>query len=277
MKFRGKMIDGNCIKTFMSILGCLTKLGKSCVLRISPTHLYFIVRESQTISASPLIWCTMEEGHFFSEFGMEGLSAADNEIYLEIVTENVVKTLSALKVTTAAKSVKIKLTKKLSSPCLTFEIDLPSGSNHSRLVVHDIPVNLVPRRLWLDYSEPDAVDADISVQLPQLRLMKSVVERMKNLANMATMHITTQGLLTLTVETDSVSVASHFDGLHVDKHKEDESSVTIELKRFSSFLSNEQLNPNRVVCNIVESKLMHLNFLSDSFRLQFFLPGVAVD
>lgn len=89
---------------------------------------------------------------------MEGLSPADNEIYLEFVAgiiiethhlpvwsdcpfdlpvciiflyfssffilDNVVKTLSALKVSTSAKSVKIKLTKKLSTPCLTFEIDL---------------------------------------------------------------------------------------------------------------------------------------------------------
>ena len=29
---------------------------------------------------------------------------------------------------------------------------------------------------------------------------------------------------------------------------EEESSVTIELKRLSNFLANEQLNPNRVVC-----------------------------
>lgn len=71
------------------ILGCMTKLGKSCILRITTTHMYFIVRESQTISSSPLIWCTLEEGHFFSEFAMEGLSAADNEIYLEFVAGNV--------------------------------------------------------------------------------------------------------------------------------------------------------------------------------------------
>jgi hypothetical protein len=74
---------------------------------------------------------------------MEGLSTVDNEIYLEFVAgeqgrvqlleanilkfiliENVARTLSALKVSGTAKSVKIKLTKKLSSPCLTFEIDL---------------------------------------------------------------------------------------------------------------------------------------------------------
>nr|CAG4637577.1 EOG090X0TJE [Ceriodaphnia reticulata]SVE73374.1 EOG090X0TJE [Ceriodaphnia reticulata] len=268
------MVDGNCIKQFMGILGCMTKLGKSCILRITTTHLYFIVRESQTISSSPLIWCTLEEGHFFMEFAMEGLSASDNEIYLEFVAENVARTLSALKVSTSAKSVKIKLTKKLSSPCLTFEIDLPSGSNHNRLVVHDIPVNVVPRRLWNDYAEPDALDPDISVYFPQLRLMKSIVERMKNLANMATLHITAEGLLTLTVETDAVSVTSHFDDLHVEKQKEEEASVTIELKRLSNFLANEQLNPQKVVCDVVQSKMMHLNFLSESYSVQYFLPGI---
>lgn len=67
------------------ILGTMAKLGKSCILRITATHLYFIVKESQTISSSPLIWCTIEEVHFFSEFNMEGLSAVDNEIYLEFL------------------------------------------------------------------------------------------------------------------------------------------------------------------------------------------------
>jgi len=273
----------------------MAKLGKSCILRITPTHLYFIVKESQTISSSPLIWCTTEEVHFFSEFNMEGLSAVDNEIYLEFLADNVTKTLSALKVSTNAKSVKIKLTKKL-SPCLTFEIDLPSGASHSRLVVHDIPVTVVPRRLWSEYAEPEATDPDIAVHLPHLRLMKNIVERMKNLANMATLHVTAQGLLTLTVETDTVSVTSHFDDLNVEKNKEDEASVTVELKRLSNFLVNEQLNPNRVVCgmfivlkikltyinfaisvtDVVENKLMRFNFLSDSFNLQYFLPGVVM-
>jgi len=111
---------------------------------------------------------------------------------------------------------------------------------------------------------------------------------------MATLHVTSQGSLTLTVETDTVSVTSHFDDLHVENnsitsvHKlflqvliilyleEDETSVTVELKRLSNFLINEQLNPNRVVCDVVRNKLMRFNFLSDSFNLQYFLPAVAM-
>lgn len=34
---------------------------------------------------------------------------------------------------------------------------------------------------------------------------------------MATVHVTSEGLLTLTVETEAVSVTSHFDNLHVEK------------------------------------------------------------
>ena len=63
----------------------MTKLGKSCIVRITPTHVYFIVRESQTISSSPLIWCTLEQAHFFYEFAVDGLSSANNEIYLEFM------------------------------------------------------------------------------------------------------------------------------------------------------------------------------------------------
>ena len=35
---------------------------------------------------------------------------------------------------------------------------------------------------------------------------------------MASINITAQGVLTLTVEADAVSVTSHFDDLHVDKY-----------------------------------------------------------
>ena len=64
----------------------MSKLGKSCVLRITPTHMFFIVKEPQSITCSPVIWCTIEEGHFFSQYEMEGFSQIDNEILMEFVT-----------------------------------------------------------------------------------------------------------------------------------------------------------------------------------------------
>ena len=53
---------------------------------------------------------------------MDGVSSENNEIYLEVVTENIVRSLRSAQ---TAKSMKIKLTKK-DIPCLTFEIELVS-------------------------------------------------------------------------------------------------------------------------------------------------------
>lgn len=55
---------------------------------------------------------------------MEGVSQEDNEIYLEMYPDLV---LRSLKTAQSAKWVKIKLTKK-HTPCLTIEVDLVRNS-----------------------------------------------------------------------------------------------------------------------------------------------------
>ena len=38
----------------------------------------------------------------------------------------------------------------------------PSLTGHSRVVTHDVPVGVVPRRLWGDLAEPEMPDFDVS-------------------------------------------------------------------------------------------------------------------
>lgn len=58
--------------------------------------------------------------NFFDEYQMEGVSADANEIFLEVMPENLSR---ALKTAQNAKSVKMKLTKK-NCPCLTLAAEL---------------------------------------------------------------------------------------------------------------------------------------------------------
>lgn len=37
-----------------------------------------------------------------------------------------------------------------------------SVSNSSRIVTHDIPIKVIPRKLWKDLQEPSVPDADVS-------------------------------------------------------------------------------------------------------------------
>lgn len=60
--------------------------------------------------------------NIFSEFQMEGVSAENNEIYLELTSENLSR---ALKTAQNARALKIKLTNK-HFPCLTVSVELVS-------------------------------------------------------------------------------------------------------------------------------------------------------
>lgn len=53
-----------------------------------------------------------------------------------------------------AKSLKVKLTDK-QTPCITLDMEFSStDSTQSRRCVHDIPVEVIPRKYWTDYAEP---------------------------------------------------------------------------------------------------------------------------
>ncbi|KAM5203761.1 checkpoint protein HUS1 isoform 6-T11 [Hipposideros larvatus] len=156
----------------------IARLAKTCTLRISPSRLNFILAD-RVAHGGVSMWCELEQENFFSEFQMEGVSAESNAIYLELVSENLSR---ALKTAQNARALKIKLTNK-HFPCLTVSIELLSVSNSSRIVTHDIPIKVIPRKLWKDLQEPTVPDSDVSIYLPLLKTMKSVVEKMKNISN----------------------------------------------------------------------------------------------
>ena len=108
-----------------------------------------------------------------------------------------------------ALPLQVKLTKKSSVPCLTFEVELP-GLQGSRTCVHDIPVSvtlssycyffllllLLPnpcscpcscslliqvlgRTVWKDYQEPALPPFDVSICLPDIKKLRHLTERYK--------------------------------------------------------------------------------------------------
>ncbi|XP_010706521.1 checkpoint protein HUS1 [Meleagris gallopavo] len=178
MRFRAKIVDLACLNHFSRVINTIAKLAKSCTLRLTASKLYFILSD-RVANGGVSMWCELCQGNFFDEYQMEGVAVDHNEIYLELMPENLSR---ALKTAQSAKAVKIKLTNK-HSPCLRVAVELPSLSSSSRIVTHDIPVRVIPRRLWNDFREPSVPDFDVSIYLPALKTMKSIVERMKNISN----------------------------------------------------------------------------------------------
>ncbi|KAK7092951.1 hypothetical protein V1264_008622 [Littorina saxatilis] len=221
---------------------------------------------------------------------MQGMSAEANEIYVELCPENL---LRALRTAQAARWVKMKLTNK-HTPCLTVEVELPSIGSCHRLAVHDIPITIIKRRDWADYAEPEMPDFDVSITMPTLKMLKNVVDKMKNINNFVSLSANQNGEMKLSVETDMVSINTHFKDLFNPAWRRDagdagvgESSrssqgdpaqfaqARIDIRRFAQFLSSQQVNPNRVICNIVNNRVVHFYLMHDDVSLQYFMPVVS--
>ncbi|XP_067867265.1 checkpoint protein HUS1 isoform X5 [Heterodontus francisci] len=266
MKFRAKIVDVGCLNHFTRVVNTISKLTKSCILRLTSDKLYFILSD-KVASGGVAMWCQLFqvveiaglEGAIEGAL-IEGVSAQHNEIYLELTPENLSR---SLKTAQNAKTVKIKLTMK-HCPCITIAVELPSLSSHSRIVTHDIPVSIIPRKLWNDFEEPSVPDFD-------------VIEANQN------------GEMNLKIDTDLVSVTTHFKELGNPPWVEEGTppgsfqirdpanmaEARIDIKRLLQFLAGQQVNPSKAICNIVSKKVIHFVLLHEDVSLQYFIPALA--
>ncbi|KAM7123828.1 checkpoint protein HUS1 isoform 2-T2 [Ciconia maguari] len=248
MRFRAKIVDLACLNHFSRVTNTIAKLAKTCTLRLTVSKLYFILSD-KVANGGVSMWCELSQGNFFDEFQIEGVAAEHNEIYLELVPENLSR---ALKTAQGAKAVKIKLTNK-HCPCLRVAVEL------------------------------------VSVYLPVLKTMKSVVERMKNLSNSIVIEANLSGEMNLKIETDLVSVTTHFkdlgnppwaseDGCQSSAQGRDLESMAearIDIKKLQQLLAGQQVNPTKALCNIVSKRIVHFILLHEDVSLQYFIPALA--
>lgn len=231
------------------------------------------------------MWCELKQENFFDLYQMEGVSKDHNEIYVEIVAENICR---ALKSAQHAKCLKIRLTKRQQVPCLTFEVELPSLHSNARMVMHDIPVNVIARRLWDDYQEPEMPDFHVCLCMPSLKILKNITERLKNLSTYLTISANQKGDMNLKVETEMVTAKTSFQGLEIPEFDEDSqapsklwpedqfASARIDIRKFLHFLSGQQINPYKVICNVINESAIHFFIVHDNLSLQYFIPVVRV-
>ena len=133
----------------------------------------------------------------------------------------------------------MKLTRKYDSPCLSFEIEISSivsastnpgaigttiaGSN-TRQCTHDIPVTLIPRKHWSDFKEPVVQKFDASIYLPDLKRLKHIAERYKNLDSTVVLRANRKGELRFTLENQRVTVGTYFKNLETPSFNDNKES-----------------------------------------------------
>uniref|UniRef100_A0A3P9P0A6 Checkpoint protein n=1 Tax=Poecilia reticulata TaxID=8081 RepID=A0A3P9P0A6_POERE len=228
MTFSVLIVNGLVIISYLSgVMTTISKLTKTCVLRLTPDHLFFILPGKVT-NGGVGMWCQLLQANFFQEYQMEGVTSE------------------------------------------------PTLSSVGRVVTHDVPVDVIPRRLWQEFQESGVPDFDVSVYLPPLKTMKSVVDRMKNLSNFLVMEANLNGDMNLKIQTDLVSVTTHFKDLgNPSRDPEVMAEVTVDIRKLLQFLMGQQVNPSKALCNIVHQNVVHLVLLHEDVSLQYFIPAVS--
>ena len=100
----------------------MSKMAKSGILRLTSDKLFLILGD-KTFGGGVSLWIELDPIRFFDDYIMDGLSPLANEIYIEIMFEELVR---ALKPAQNARLLKIRLIKKHNSPCLSIDTEVVS-------------------------------------------------------------------------------------------------------------------------------------------------------
>ncbi|RZF47725.1 hypothetical protein LSTR_LSTR005989 [Laodelphax striatellus] len=276
MKFRGKIVEPMCMRQFSSIVLTLCKLSKESVLKLTSTQLLFIISEDNAVPRRTMAWCVLDRKNFFNEYTIDG-QGDNNEINLQLFMELLASSVNTFKAVDSVKSVKLKLTDKI-TPCLTLEIELVTSIGHSRLCVHDVPVNVITRAHAEDYAQqPPTHNYDISIEMPNLKKLRFIIDRLKKLDHFVVVSAQGSGHMCFKVETHKATVSTFFTGLKVEKCSNDldeVSSVRVDLRKLSHFLVCEQIHPDKVTCHILNGHLIHQHLKQYDVEINYYLMAV---
>ncbi|XP_058789719.1 checkpoint protein HUS1-like [Phymastichus coffea] len=272
MKFKCKMTDTGALRDFSNVVTVIARMAKMCVIRLTSNSFNFNLADDST----PMVWAKLDKEHFFVDYLVSGKSEEFNEIYMEISTAILVKTVVTFK--TTAKTVKIKLTNK-HQPCLTFDIELSSISSDTRLCVHDLPVVMVPQKKWKEYNEPQIERFDISLDMPEFKHLRGVMERIKNLSPTLVFSADTNGTLMFTADADAATISVNFSNLAVhDCSAETETiSASIDIKKFHALLGWDTIHPTIMRCSILSERVIVISInLEEYLHIKYYIPAIAL-
>jgi len=302
MKFRAKITSLLLVKQFAQLLQNLSRCSSKAVLRLSHDKVYFILKDAEAKNKGGAVWCEGPIDAFFGEYAMEGFSKPSDEIYLDVNLEMLAARIGALKSAHSVSSVKVKLTNKV-MPCLTFEIESDTFRSKT-LCVHDIPVSVIPKSMWKEYEEPEVPEFDINISVPEIRLVRSALERIKGSGSRATVTGCSDGWLEIAMNKFTVKSAVKFKDLTVLKYQDEDDqdgnprnskkslptvrepnsdsneesssfSVEVDTRSLWQLIHTEDQRPDNCLCSIHEGRLLHIFYVYGDVMIKYLLPGLA--
>ncbi|GBP37521.1 Checkpoint protein HUS1 [Eumeta japonica] len=162
----------------------------------------------------------------------------------------------------------MKLTNK-QCPCLTLDIEVQTlATLQTHHVTHDIPVVVISRKVWSEYAEPKIPDPDVTIELPALKILRTVIESMHNMAGEIILHANSEGAIQHDSDSETES--------QINERATETCYCKVDAKKLSIFLTVEQVSHSLALCSIVHKKLIVLCLHThENVKLKCFIPGIV--
>jgi len=258
---------------FLRLIQTVEKIDKQCTIHLTPKRIQFILVKE--IEQGYQVWSYMNAASLFNEYLIE--SMADNEISFQINLTHLGRALKCGEKNTT-QDILIKLTRKGDLPYLRVTMEI--SPTKSMMLTQDIPIQPLSAEQMNTFIEPELPTPDIIIMMPQLKAMKNVIKRMKNLNKTLVIRANMNGELTLKVQTELVSIATfyrHLEHPQIEGGIRNEgadtiASVQVDVKKFWKALYSYQISPTHVICCIIQDVALVLHALLDDFFITYYIP-----
>nr|XP_019006285.1 HUS1 checkpoint protein [Kwoniella mangroviensis CBS 8507]OCF69746.1 HUS1 checkpoint protein [Kwoniella mangroviensis CBS 8507] len=287
----------------------LAALARSCVIRLSPEQVHFIVPGNES-STGVQVWSSVSAEHcstLFDAYKIE--SNANNEIWVELHLDSLLKILRSADSSvgsinesrsTAAlteSDVTLKLNKKGQQPIWSFEIRGYTAQRKPMSITHEIPVKILSARRQAELNEPLCPQPDIHVVLPNLLELRNIVSRLSHMADDVKVSANHEGRLELTAKAPRVNLTTTWNDLSVPSSNIDDDiandddqpppppdqmfTVTVAIKGFLKFLTSHLVGGAAIACICEDHCLIAYVYIGELNEaggvMTFFVPAKMTD
>ncbi|TIC18327.1 hypothetical protein E3Q15_00100, partial [Wallemia mellicola] len=143
-------------------------------------------------------------------------SSNNNEVHIEVSMEQLYR---AIKSAHETDDVLLRLMKKGAIPTLNLSISTLSHYNSRFTIEQDVPCR-PQKQIYVDtFDQPAIPERNVTVQLPSIPKLKTVLEKLRVLDNYVTIRANWEGKLEFSILNDQVGVRTTFEKLGVQSNE----------------------------------------------------------
>ncbi|WRT63399.1 uncharacterized protein IL334_000304 [Kwoniella shivajii] len=279
----------------------LAALARSCVIRLSPEQVHFIVPGNES-STGVQVWSQVKVSTLFDAYKIE--SNANNEIWLELHLDSLLKVLRSADSSVGSvnesrntaslteSDVTLKLNKKGQQPIWAFEIRGYTAQRKPMSITHEIPVKILSPKRQAELNEPLCPQPDIHVVLPNLLELRNIVSRLSHVADDVKVSANHDGTLELTAKSSRVNLTTTWKNLSVPTATSNDDSnpppppnqmftTSVSIKGLLKFLTSHLVGGTAIACICEDHCLIAYVYIGELNEaggvLTFFIPAKMTD